>query len=105
MCEDVKSDVQGRGSIVLAICSCFTTSNHHLHKDFRYKVPAGFSKLMFSDFLALATREPKSLDNHYLSRALGLATLDVFFDLNLVDENWPLNPAGTVIVSHQHNCL
>ena len=47
--------------------------------------------------LGLATRSSGFLDNQYINRILGLATYIGFSDLNRVDENQSLNPAGTVL--------
>ena len=47
--------------------------------------------------LGLATRNSGFLDDQYINSTLGLATYIGFGDLNRVDENWSLNPAGTVL--------
>ena len=39
------------------------------------------------------------LDDQYINNTLGLATYFWFSDLNDVNNNWPLNPAGTVFSS------
>ena len=52
--------------------------------------------LGLATILGLANRNSGFLDNQYMNSTLGLATYIGFSDLNRVDENWSLNPAGTV---------
>ena len=51
---------------------------------------------VLATILDLATRNSGFLDDQYINSTLGLATYIGFSDLNRVDENWSLNPAGTV---------
>ena len=58
--------------------------------------PLGIATLGLATILGLATRNSFFLDDQYINSTLGLATYIGFSDLNRVDENWSLNPAGTV---------
>ena len=61
--------------------------------------------LGLATILGLATRNSGVLDDHYTNNTLGLATCIGFSDLNRVDENWSLNPAGTVLKNVYLCCL
>ena len=58
----------------------------------------GLATLGLATILGLATRNSGFLDDQYINSTLGLVTYIGFRDLNRVDENWSLNPAGTVLV-------
>ena len=58
--------------------------------------PLGLAPLGLATILGLATRNSGFLDDQYINSTLGLATYIGFSDLNRVDKNWSLNPAGTV---------
>ena len=49
--------------------------------------------------MGLATRNSGFWDDQYMNSTLGLATYIGFSDLNRVDENSSLNPAGTVFAN------
>ena len=55
-------------------------------------MPAGFGDLGFSDHFGLSDQELGGFGRPIYKYRLG------FSDLYRVDENWSLNPAGTVIV-------
>ena len=57
----------------------------------------GLATLGLATILGLATRNSGFFDDQYINSTLGLATYIGFSDLNGVDENWSLNPAGTVL--------
>ena len=56
--------------------------------------PLGLATLGLAIILGLATRNSGFLDNQHMNSTLGLATYIGFSDLNRVNENWSLNPAG-----------
>ena len=69
-----------------------------LYYELQVQWPLGLATLGLATFLALATRNLGFLDDQYINSTLSLATYIGFSDLNRVDQNWPLNPAGTVFV-------
>ena len=63
---------------------------------FWIQCPLGLVTLNLATILGLATRNSGFLDDQYINSTLGLATYIGLSDLNRVDENWSVNPAGTV---------
>ena len=60
--------------------------------------PLGLATLGLATILDLVIRNSGFLDNQHINSTLGLATYIGFSDLNRVEnENWSLNPVGTVL--------
>ena len=68
-------------------------------KDTIVQCPLGLATSSSATILGLATRNSGFWDDQYMNSTLGLATYIGFSDLNRVDENWSLNPAGTAFHS------